>query len=81
MSDDLSGADLSVVANDGGAVRHLCAGLGALGCDGLLTVLDRSDVLHCLAHSLGDLPGGGHRDLVTLLHGDGGADRGSGHHR
>ena len=80
VSDHLGGADLGVVTNDGGAVGHLGAGLGALGGDGLLAVLDGGDVLHSLAHSLGHLPRGGHGDLVTLLDGNRGADRGSGHH-
>ena len=80
VSDHLGGADLGVVTNDGRAVSHLGAGLGALGGDGLLTVLNGGDVLHSLAHSLGHLPRGGHGDLVTLLDGNRGADRGSGHH-
>merc|ERR1719273_3096053 len=80
VSHNLGGADLSVVPHDGGAVRHLGAGLGALGGDGLLAVLDGRDVHHGLAHGPGHLAGRGHRHLVAGLDGDGLADGGGGGH-
>lgn len=62
-----SGDNLRVVTNNGGAVVDLGVGLGALGGEGVLTLLDIGGVHNSLAHGPGDLAGVLLGDLVALL--------------
>jgi len=62
-----SGDNLGVVTNNGGAVVDLGVGLGALGGEGVLTLLDIGGVNNSLAHGPGDLAGVLLGDLVALL--------------
>ena len=62
-----SSNNLSVVTNNSGAVVDLGVGLGALGGEGVLALLDIGGVHNSLAHGPGDLAGVLLGDLVTLL--------------
>ena len=62
-----SSNNLGVMTNNSGAVVDLGVGLGALGGEGLLTLLDIGGVHHSLADGPGDLAGVLLRDLVALL--------------
>ena len=62
-----SGNNLGVVTNNSGAVVDLGVGLGALGGEGVLTLLDIGGVHNSLAHGPGDLAGVLLGDLVALL--------------
>ena len=62
-----SGDNLGVMTNNGGAVVNLGVGLGALGGEGVLTLLDIGGVHNSLAHGPGDLAGVLLGDLVALL--------------
>ena len=68
--DHRGGADLGVGGHHLGVGCHLSGGLGALGGDGLLTVLDGSDVGDSLADRPAHLPGCGDGDLPTFPHRD-----------
>lgn len=62
-----SGDNLGVVTNNSGAVVDLGVGLGALGGEGVLALLDIGGVHNSLAHGPGDLTGVLLGDLVALL--------------
>ena len=62
-----SGNNLGVVTNNSGAVVDLGVGLGALGGEGVLALLNIGGVHNSLAHGPGDLAGVLLGDLVTLL--------------
>ena len=62
-----SGDNLGVMTNNSGAVVNLGVGLGALGGEGVLTLLDIGGVHNSLAHGPGDLAGVLLGDLVALL--------------
>ena len=62
-----SGDNLGVMTNNSGAVVHLGVGLGALGGEGVLALLDVGGVHHSLAHGPGHLAGVLLGDLVALL--------------
>ena len=62
-----SSNNLGVMTNNSGAVVDLGVGLGALGGEGVLTLLDIGGVHHSLADGPGHLAGGLLRDLVALL--------------
>merc|ERR1712227_649058 len=62
-----SSNNLGVMTNNSGAVVNLGVGLGALGGEGVLTLLDIGGVNHSLADGPGDLAGVLLRNLVALL--------------
>ena len=69
--DHRGGADLGVGGHHLGVGCHLSGGLGALGGDGLLAVLDGGDVGDSLADRPAHLPGCGDWDFATFPHRDG----------